>query len=185
MTKFAQPGRRIDIGRDRDAFRLHVRETVLVAAASILRNDGPAALTLRRVAQDVGASTKVIYTTFGGKDGLFDALYLRSYAGLQAAMEMASSAQDTETRLRSICDAYRDYALAEPGFYNVMYGDLGRSWQAPPGKSGTSWADFSNPSRGGRRDATILPFRQRDSNNKTALGSHARPCKLTNAWPAI
>ncbi|WP_416462473.1 TetR-like C-terminal domain-containing protein [Sphingomonas sp. VDB2] len=132
MTKFAQPGRRIDIGRDRDAFRLHVRETVLVAAASILRNDGPAALTLRRVAQDVGASTKVIYTTFGGKDGLFDALYLRSYAGLQAAMEMASSAQDAETRLRSICDAYRDYALAEPGFYNVMYGDLGRSWQAPP-----------------------------------------------------
>jgi AcrR family transcriptional regulator len=132
MDMTEKSGRRIDLGRQRDAFRAHVREAILVAAASILREDGPAALTLRRVAQAVGASTKVIYTAFGGRDGLFDALYIRSFAGLQQAMEAAAVLEHARDRLDAVCNAYRDYALAEPGFYNVMYGDLGRAWQAPP-----------------------------------------------------
>jgi len=132
MDTIEKSGRRIDLGRQRDAFRTHMREAILVAAASILRQEGPAALTLRRVAQAVGASTKVIYTAFGGRDGLFDALYTRSFAGLQQAMEDAAAVRPARDRLCAVCNAYRNYALAEPGFYNVMYGDLGRAWQAPP-----------------------------------------------------
>ncbi len=132
MQNSSRPGRRIDIGKERHLFQAEVREAILVAAAAILKEEGPAALTLRHVARQVGASTKVIYTAFGGRDGLFDALYVRSFAGLQQAMEGAASDRDDRARLRAICRAYRDYALGEPGFYNVMYGDLGRAWQAPP-----------------------------------------------------
>lgn len=112
--------------------RADTREAILAAAAAVLSEEGVSALTVRRVAQAVNASTKVIYTAFGSKDGLLDALYLHSFAGLERALGSAHAMKDPSARLRAMCGAYRTYALAEPAFYNVMFGDLGRAWEAPP-----------------------------------------------------
>lgn len=112
--------------------RAGTREAILAAAATVLSEEGPAALTIRRVAQAVNASTKVIYTSFGGKDGLLDALYLHSFTGLEREMLSARTAAAAPADcLHAVCLAYRAYALAEPAFYNVMFGDLGRAWQPP------------------------------------------------------
>ena len=51
------------------------RRQVVEAAARVLAEDGPHGLSLRRIAAEAGASTQIVYTLFGGKPGLADALY--------------------------------------------------------------------------------------------------------------
>lgn len=118
------------------------RATLLAAAARVLSEEGPAALTVRRVAEAVNASTKLIYTHFGGKDGLLEALYLHSFAGLTRAFEAQSSELDPVLRLDNMVTAYRTFALSEPALYNVMFGDLGRAWEAPLKSRRQAWRSF-------------------------------------------
>lgn len=138
----------IDLRRARADRRDDARDAVLGAAARLLREDGPAALTVRAVAVAVNASTKVIYTIFGGKDGLLQALYLHSFVGLDQALVAQRDVMPAPARLSAMCRAYRGYALAHPALYNVMLGDLGR--------------DFS-VSADGKRQASATFRRMRDA----------------------
>lgn len=127
----APPNHVRDLREARVIGRADAREAILAAAALILSEEGPSALTLRRVAVAVNASTKVIYTSFGGKDGLLDALYLHSFAGLERLLAAKRAIESAPARILAMCDAYREYALASPAFYNVMFGDFGRDFTVP------------------------------------------------------
>ncbi|NUO99061.1 MAG: TetR/AcrR family transcriptional regulator [Nonomuraea sp.] len=98
-----------------------VREAVLDAAKQLLVAEGPAALTVRRISAEVGCSTKVIYTLFGGKDGLSEALWLEGFARLERRLLAVPAAEDPLAVLHSGLEAYRAYALDEPGYYRVMF----------------------------------------------------------------
>ncbi|MGY5137020.1 TetR/AcrR family transcriptional regulator [Streptomyces nigrescens] len=98
-----------------------VRTAILDRAISLLVAEGPAALTMRRIATEVGSSTKVLYTMFGGKEGLADALYREGFARLRRAQERVPAAADPLTRLSNLGTAYREHALAEPAYYRVMF----------------------------------------------------------------
>lgn len=98
-----------------------VRTTILDHAIDLLVTEGPAALTMRRIATGIGASTKVLYTMFGGKEGLVDALYREGFARLRRVQQQTSRAEDPLTRLNDLAAAYRAHALAEPAYYRVMF----------------------------------------------------------------
>lgn len=104
-----------------------VRTTILDSAIGLLAAEGQAALTMRRIATEIGSSTKVLYTMFGGKQGLVDALHQEGFARLRAAQRRVSGSDDALTYLRDLGTAYRSHALAEPGYYCLMFG------QAVPG----------------------------------------------------
>lgn len=101
------------------------RRQVLEAAARLLAQEGPHALSLRRIAAEAGGSTQIVYTLFGGKPGLATALYNEGFGRLAAAMRAALASApppgDPE-RLMAIGRAYRGFALAEPAFFSVMFG---------------------------------------------------------------
>jgi AcrR family transcriptional regulator len=101
------------------------RREVLEAAARLLAEEGPHALSLRRIAAEAGGSTQIVYTLFGGKPGLADALYTEGFGRLASrmreALETAPPSGDPE-RLVAVGRAYRDFALAEPAFFAVMFG---------------------------------------------------------------
>ncbi|KEQ53886.1 TetR-like C-terminal domain-containing protein [Sphingobium chlorophenolicum] len=40
--------------------------------------------------------------------------------------------------------ACRSFAIKEPSLYNVMFGDLGRAWQAPVESRRQAWRSFEN-----------------------------------------
>ena len=94
-------------------------------AARILAEDGPHGLSLRRIATAAGASTQIVYTLFGGKPGLADALYTEGFsrlgAAIDTALEGAPPPGDPE-RLVVLGHAYRAFAAAEPAFFSVMFG---------------------------------------------------------------
>ncbi|WP_426363755.1 TetR/AcrR family transcriptional regulator [Streptomyces sp. E-08] len=98
-----------------------VRTTILDRAIALLVAEGPAALTMRRIATDIGASTKVLYTMFGGKEGLLDALYREGFARLRRAQERVPRGDDPLAHLTALGAAYRNHALAEPAYYRVMF----------------------------------------------------------------
>ncbi len=101
------------------------RQQVLELAARMLVEDGPHALSLRRLAQRAGGSTQLVYTLFGGKLGLADALYAEGFRRLgeagRQALEHAPPPPDPE-RLVVIGRAYRRFALQEPALFSVMFG---------------------------------------------------------------
>ncbi|MEV4566663.1 TetR/AcrR family transcriptional regulator [Nonomuraea sp. NPDC049419] len=98
-----------------------VRAAVLDAAKHLLISEGPAALTVRRIAAEAGCSTKVIYTLFGGKDGLSEALWLEGFARLEQRLLAVPREEGPLDRLMAVLGAYRAYALAEPDYYRVMF----------------------------------------------------------------
>jgi AcrR family transcriptional regulator len=101
------------------------RRQVLEAAARVLAEDGPHGLSLRRIAAAAGGSTQIVYTLFGGKPGLADALYSEGFRRLAVALlgglELAPPPGDPE-RLLAIGRSYRAFAQAEPAFFAVMFG---------------------------------------------------------------
>ena len=99
-----------------------LRRAVLDAATRLLVEEGLAALSMRRVAGAVGCSTTVLYTLFGGKPGLVEALWVEGFQRLWRAEEEALTAGDPLGRLAALGWAYRRHALENPDYYRVMFG---------------------------------------------------------------
>ena len=101
------------------------RAALLEAAARLLAEEGPHALSLRRIAADAGGSTQLVYTLFGGKPGLAAALYGEGFRRLGAriadGLTAAPPPGDPE-RLAVIGRAYLAFAADEPAFFAVMFG---------------------------------------------------------------
>lgn len=96
------------------------RRLVLDTASALLEAEGPGALTMRRIAGEVGASTTVLYTMFGGKAGIAEALWREGFDRLRGALESASG-PDPLSRLAAMGEAYRANALANRSYYAVMF----------------------------------------------------------------
>ncbi|MEU6881147.1 TetR family transcriptional regulator [Streptomyces sp. NPDC046712] len=60
------------------------REEVLETAAALVKQDGPAALTMRKLAAELGTAVTSIYWHVGNRESLLDALVERTVADLSA-----------------------------------------------------------------------------------------------------
>ena len=103
--------------RGQNLMRAHLLDT----AGRLLAEEGPGALTMRRVAAEVGCSTTVLYTLFGNKDGLATGLYHEGFARLRRRLDALPPGRDPLTRLHVLGKAYRDSALTDPHYYRVMF----------------------------------------------------------------
>ncbi|MEY2552238.1 MAG: hypothetical protein QOC57_98, partial [Ilumatobacteraceae bacterium] len=62
-----------------------VGSTLLKAASELLAEEGPAALTVRGIANAAGVSTMNVYSRFGSKDGVVDHLFVEGFRRLGEA----------------------------------------------------------------------------------------------------
>jgi AcrR family transcriptional regulator len=102
-----------------------LRVRLLEQAVRTLSEDGLEGLRLRRLAADVGTSTTAVYSLFGGKPGLLEALYDEAFARFGRRLAEVEFTGDPSADLQALGLAYRDSALAEPHFYQVMFGPVG------------------------------------------------------------
>ena len=102
-----------------------VESVLLEAAESVLVADGPEGLTVRAVAQQAGVAPMSVYNRFGSKDGLLDAMLVKAFTAFRAALEHAvlepTLGDDSLARLRACGRAYRQFALANPRHYELMF----------------------------------------------------------------
>jgi AcrR family transcriptional regulator len=94
---------------------------LLDAASRLLSTEGPAALTVRRMATEAGCSTMGVYSRFGGKDGVVEELYKEGVERLFAAMDFPESDDPLED-LRRCGLNYRTSALAHGTHYMIVFG---------------------------------------------------------------
>jgi AcrR family transcriptional regulator len=99
-----------------------VRTRLLEAAARLLGEEGPAALSTRRLATEADTSTMAVYTHFGGMPALVREIVVEGFARLFARVEAVEPSGDPLEDLRRFAVAYRQNALDNPYLYAVMFG---------------------------------------------------------------
>lgn len=99
-----------------------VRRGLLDVAAKLLADEGPQALTLRTLAQRANCSTKVVYTLFGGKNGLSEGLKVEGFALLRFTVERERRRhRDPVRALVPVMLSYRAFALENRALFRVMF----------------------------------------------------------------
>ena len=116
----AKPAAGTPYARAYEAGREAQRRLLLDAASRLLETEGPQALTMRRIAGEVGCSTSVLYGMFGGKAGIAEALWCEGFERLHAALA-AVDGDEPLARLAGLGQAYRACTLANRSYYTVMF----------------------------------------------------------------
>ena len=98
-----------------------LKRNVIEAASNVLTTEGPAALTVRRIAQELGCSTKIIYSMFGSRDGLANELYLEGCHYLRQAIEQIGFTTTPTEYLTKVGWAYWDFAQHYSSHYKLMF----------------------------------------------------------------
>lgn len=99
-----------------------VRAALIEAAAERLATEGLDALSLRKVAADVGTSTQAVYTHFGSKEDLVRAVVEEAFDRLHTEIAGVPETRDPIEDLAGVSLAYRRNALANAHLYRVMFG---------------------------------------------------------------
>ena len=91
------------------------RHQVTGAARELAEADGWAAVTMRRLAGQLGITQPVIYSVFAGRQALIDAVALDGFSDLAAALGAVDASPMARMR------AYLDFAAANPRVYEAMF----------------------------------------------------------------
>lgn len=99
-----------------------VRRRLLEAAALLLDEEGPNALTARRLASAAATSTMAVYTHFGGMPALVREIVVEGFKRLAEHVTDHPRTDDPVDDLAEMAFAYRANALENPHLYSVMFG---------------------------------------------------------------
>ncbi|OLB65258.1 MAG: hypothetical protein AUI10_07560 [Actinobacteria bacterium 13_2_20CM_2_72_6] len=106
--------------RLRSRFPGRIREAVKDAALRQLAEGGPGALSINAIARELEVSGPALYRYYAGRDELLTDLVLDAYGDLATALEAATTGTPHE-RLMAFAGAYRDWALAQPHRYRLLF----------------------------------------------------------------
>jgi len=139
----------VDFRQSQEALRSSLREGMLDAASHLLQTEGAAALTVRKVAEAVNCSTTLLYSIFGGKDGLSNALYLEGFERFKSEFLSYEATLADEQKARGIqrlwlyANNYHAFARRYPSYYMVMFGDAIAGFVPPPESRQAAWESFT------------------------------------------
>src|SRR6185437_3460976 len=118
----------------RERARAEITAEILDAARGHLATDGAPALILRAIARDLGMASSALYRYFKSRDELLTRLIIDAYDALGAAAEVAEATVDRNDlagRFAATCTAVRDWSLAHPNEYALIYGSPVPGYAAP------------------------------------------------------
>lgn len=120
----------------RERVRAETAGEILDAARAQLRESGAAQLSLRAVAGALGMSPAGLYRYYDSREGLLTALITDGFTELAAAVDRARAAadgQDLRDVLVAAVLAFREWAIAQPHEFGLLYGDPIPGYAAPEG----------------------------------------------------
>lgn len=98
------------------------RDLLIEAAARVLAEEGPAAVTARRMAIEIGASTMAVYTHVGSMDELLTAVHTEGFVRFHRGLSAVGQTDQPLADLHGLGLAYRRFARADPHLYQAMFG---------------------------------------------------------------
>lgn len=99
------------------------REALRAAAERLFERHGPAGVSVRAVANEVGTTTRAVYSLFGSRDGLLvDALAQQAYELLTAAL---NAHPETDDPIADVIDmapsVFRRFVLEHPALFRITF----------------------------------------------------------------
>ncbi len=98
------------------------REQLVEGGIRILERDGISALSARKLAAETGTSTMAVYTHFGGMTDVIDAIASEAFARFTRALTEVEQTDDPVADFFVMGVRYREFALANPQRYQLMFG---------------------------------------------------------------
>jgi AcrR family transcriptional regulator len=101
---------------------------LIESAIKLVRKEGPARLSLRAVAADVGVSPSAVYHYFPDKDALVTGVAHELFAQLFAIQQSAllkvsgNSAKAAKDKFRALGHSYFEWAHRDPNLFRLMFG---------------------------------------------------------------
>ncbi|CNF09427.1 TetR family transcriptional regulator [Mycobacterium tuberculosis] len=121
-------------GTARERVRAELIREITEIARRQLATAGATGLSLRAVAREMGMVSSAIYRYFPSRDDLLTALIIDGYNAVGEAVERADAkteAGDFPGRWLAVCRAVREWALAHPHEYALLYGSPVPGYKAP------------------------------------------------------
>ncbi len=116
----------------------NLRAALVEAGAELARTAGPEGVVLREVARRTGVSHNAAYRHFADRDELLSEIATLANEQLEAAMRRrldevreTEPARRARARLRATGHAYVEFALAEPGLFDVAFCPTDRALSSP------------------------------------------------------
>jgi AcrR family transcriptional regulator len=134
-----------------------MRTALVDAALTVLQRDGAAALTVRNITAQAGCSTTGVYTYFRGKNGLVEAIFVEGFESFDRAVKPLLEADDIVGAGR----AYRQWALANPTQYMVMFGRAVPDFTPSDPARGRALESFYDLAEAIRRANSSIDFGER------------------------
>lgn len=167
------PPARPHTGRPRTArerARAEFEQDLLAAARRHLATDGPAQLSLRAIARELGVASSAVYRYVDSRDALLTALIVEAYDAAGEACERALDAAVARgagagAAWLDVARAFRAWALAHPHQFSLVYGTPVPGYAAPRETVGPAvrvWGVVARVLVAGRADGEVDPPRPLD-----------------------
>ncbi|WP_329409932.1 TetR/AcrR family transcriptional regulator [Nocardia vinacea] len=112
----------------RERYRVQMRAEIKQCAWQQIATAGASALSLNAIAKQVGMSGPALYRYFAGRDELITELIRDAYRSLADTLR---AARDSGADLAGLAYALREWALADPQRYFLIYGTPVPGYHAP------------------------------------------------------
>ena len=90
-------------------------------ALAILEEEGPEAVSMRRVASDVGITPMAIYHHFPDREALLNTVTDREFAKLLSHMQAHPLNGSLENRVIAVMEGYVDYSFKQPRVFDYVF----------------------------------------------------------------
>jgi AcrR family transcriptional regulator len=96
-------------------------QQIYQCALGILEGEGPQAVSMRRVAKEVGITAMAIYHHFPSREALLDAVVDSEFEQLVGFFSRSNGKRSFEAAMIHIMDGYIEYALAHPRIFDYVF----------------------------------------------------------------
>jgi AcrR family transcriptional regulator len=118
------------IASRRERVRAATSQEIIQTARRLLVRDGSTAISLRAIAREMGMTAPALYRYYGSHEELIEHVIadifteLADYLQAQIAQLQSSpsSAEAVGSQLVTACQAFRDWALAHPAEFGMIFG---------------------------------------------------------------
>lgn len=120
----------------RERVREEVRQEIVEVARSQLGTRGADGLSLRAIARDLDMVSSAVYRYFPSRDDLLTELIIDGYTSIAQVVAAADENRPREDyfgRWVAVCRSLREWAVANPHVYALVYGSPVPGYQAPEG----------------------------------------------------
>jgi AcrR family transcriptional regulator len=96
-------------------------QRIYQCALGILQAEGPQAVSMRRVAKEVGITAMAIYHHFPSREALLNAVVESEFEKLTGFFGRSRPNQSFENTMIHVMDGYIDYAFAHPRIFDYVF----------------------------------------------------------------